>query len=414
MSKFSYLLDVATTEKQRQIINEMSSGKTTKVVSRELDVATPYIWKVIGLLKKRYNMTHAEQGEFVHTIQDPYIAKGVSTYYNKDGQPTAQWVKTQLSQEKYLELLQSSADLFYQGLPKIKTPAAKKQKYNQDIIPWFQIGDAHLGMLAHEAETGHNFDLKIAVTELMTAFQILFDDSEPCERCVINDLGDMSHYENYEGVTSHSGHALDYDGRFHKMIEAYIPLMRFIIEAALDKFKYVDVIINQGNHSRTNDIWMALLLQHVYENNERVHVLKNANVFIPYRMGKTLVMVHHTDKCKPAKLPGVMATDYSKDWGECDFRYIDTGHVHHGFVVKEHPGVLIESWNNLAATDKYAHEGGWRSKQSLTRVDRSKTFGNIGRRTLSIEEVHSRIETGLKTHVKKGYKPPVKNRVYTV
>jgi hypothetical protein len=367
-----------------------------------------------GSLRKEAALQgYSPEHDYTHTVPEPFITRGVSTYYNKEGQPSGQWVKSQLSREKFDEMLQEHVDLFFDRVPKIKTSKFSAKTYQKDIIPWFQIGDAHLGMLAHEAETGGNFDVKIAVTELMGAFQILFDECQPGERCVINDLGDFTHYENFSGVTEGHGHALDLDGRFPKMIDYYIPLMRFILDTALTKFKYVDVIINQGNHSRTNDIWMARLLDHVYIDDDRVHVLKNSNIFTPYRMGDTFVLTHHSDKCKVQKLPNVMATDYAEDWGQSKFRYIDTGHVHHSFTSKEHPGVLVESWNNLAMPDKYAHDGGWRSRQSITRVDRSRKYGNVGRRTLSVEEIRDKIQLGLIKAVK-GYKQQPVKKVYTV
>ena len=75
--------------------------------------------------------------------------------------------------------------------------------------------------------------------------------------------------------------------------------MRFIVDLALTKAANVDVIVNQGNHSRTNDMWMAVLLRAVYGHTGRVNVLNNSSPFIAYRMGKTLVMTHHSDTAKP-------------------------------------------------------------------------------------------------------------------
>jgi len=54
---------------------------------------------------------------------------------------------------------------------------------------------------------------------------------------------------------------------------------------------------------------------------------------------------------------------------------------------KEHEGARVESFNTLAAKDKYAHDGGWRSKQAMTLVFRSRTYGEIGRKTLPIQQV---------------------------
>lgn len=412
---YDNLIQYAKTPRQKEIITLLCQEGSQNKVAEILGIKQQSVYDIVACVRKHAAAQgYAPEHDYVRSVPEPFIAKGVSTYYNKEGKPTGQWVKSQLRDKEYLELLKQTADLFYSEIPRIETPTFTNGEVDKDIIPWFQIGDAHLGMLAHEAETGENFDLKIAVTELMTAFSILFAESKPCERCVINDLGDFTHYENYAAITEHSGNALDYDGRFPKMIEYYIPLMRFIIDEALKKFKFVDVIINQGNHSRTNDIWMALLLKNVYENNERVHVLRNNNVFIPYKMGRTFVMVHHSDKCRGDKLSGVMSTDYPEAWGDSNFRYIDIGHIHHHYTSKEHPGVLIESWNTLAARDKYAHEGGWRSRQSITRVDRSRKYGNVGRRTLPVEEIRDRVRDGLNKHVKNGYKHKQNKSVYTV
>jgi hypothetical protein len=156
---------------------------------------------------------------------------------------------------------------------------------------------------------------------------------------------------------------------------------------------------------------MKELLQVAYGHTKRVNVLDNSSVFIPYRMGNTFVMTHHSDKCKPKQLADVMATDFAQDWGESIHRYIDIGHIHHSMVAKEHPGVKVESWNQLAAPDKYAHDGGWRSRQCLTRVDRSKIYGEVGRRVLPVEEVRDHIIST--SGVTEGM-PPQRRTVYTV
>jgi hypothetical protein len=343
-------------------------------------------------------------------VPDGFKVTGRSTLVDMTtGEPRLEWVKTSADKERQEQMMKDAAKAFYESLPPIKPPNAPP-KYEKDIIPWFQIGDAHMGMLAHEAETGANFDLKIAERELCGAFETLFSESTPCERCVINDLGDGTHYENMSAVTEASGHRLDYDSRFPKMISVYSLSMRFIVDRALEKYRTVDVIISDGNHSTTNGIWMAELLRVAYGKSGRVNVLNNSSVFIPYRMGNTFVMVHHGHKAKGSKLIDVMATDFRQDWGETEYHYIDVGHLHHKEAVKESGGATIEMWNTLAAKDRYGHDGGWRAAQSITRVDRSKTDGEVGRRVLPIQAVRRAI---LKAHGDH-YCPPERRLVHAV
>lgn len=340
--------------------------------------------------KKAAAQGYSPDHDMVHVVPDPFVVKGISSYYGPDGKLRGQWVKSSMDTQKQIEAIQEAVSAFYADQQPV-APQPAPVDVNTDIIPWFEIGDAHFGMLAHAAEVGENFDLKIAEQDMREAFARVINEVPACERCVINDLGDFTHYENFDAKTEASGIDLDFDSRFPKMIKIYSRTMRFIIDRALTRFQTVDVIINQANHSRTNDIWMAELLRVAYP--ERVNVLNNDTVFIAYRMGRTFVMVHHSDKCKPKDLAGVMATDFAKDWGETRYRYIDIGHIHHSMVSKEHPGVQIESFNQLAGADKWAHDHGYRNRKSITVIQRSKTYGEISRRTLSIEEVRDRLGT---------------------
>jgi hypothetical protein len=376
-------LDLLTKHDGKLSAAAREAGRHRRVVERAVEAAS----------RRAAVQGYSPQHDMTNPAPAPFVVKGVSTYYDANGRPQAQWVKTRLDDQLWKEAIRNELGSLIETLPVFKSREAPLD-YQTDIIPWIQIGDAHLGMLAHEAECGESFDLKICVADLVSSFGQLIDELPNCERLVINDVGDFTHYENMRGETEASGHKLDYDGRFPKMIRAYRQVMQWIVEKALTKAQHVDVIVNQGNHSRTNDIWMAELLRAVYGPSGRVHVLNNDSVFIAYRMGNTLVMTHHSDQCKPERLCDVMTTDFRKDYGETEFHYVDIGHIHHRMVMKEHPGISVESWNQLAAKDKWAHDGGYRSRRSISVVLRSKTYGEVGRRLLPIEEVRARMGLG--------------------
>jgi hypothetical protein len=333
----------------------------------------------------------------------PFVATHKSTLTDmRTGQTVLEWVKSSAARDSHTKAICDAIEGLQ--LPERKIGAPKASNLEYDVVPWVIIGDGHIGMLAHEAETGANFDIKIGVREICAAADGLIDQAPDCERMVIEDVGDLSHYENFAGVTEASGHALDFDSRFPKMVDALIEVMCYIIDRALEKAQTVDFIASQGNHSRTNDIWMARLIRKLYGHTGRVNVLNNDSPLICYRMGKTLVLCHHGDKMKPATLAGVMQSDFAVDWGETEFRYIDGGHVHHSSR-KEMAGCRHESFNNLAPRDKYANDGGWRSRQSMNLVLRSRTYGETGRITMPVEKVRDMIRANPATA--DHYVPPV-------
>jgi len=383
------------TERQAEYIDAVNQYGGKRPAARAMGIHRRMIDKgIAAVLKRAAAHGYAPDYGISSKVPEPFIVKGHSTLerINPDGsrEQVLQWTKTRIDDQAWLEAIQEAVESFVEGVEPVIVAKAPRQ-YQSDIVPWIQIGDAHFGMLAHAAETGQNFDLKIAESELCGAIGLLIDELPTSEVIVINDLGDFTHYENFKAETEASGHRLDADGRFPKMIKVYSRVMRWIIDKALTKAKRVDVIVNQGNHSRTNDIWMAELLRVAYGNSGRVNVLNNDSVFIGYRMGNTLVMTHHSDQCRPQNLVGVMTNDFREDYGETEFHYIDIGHIHHKMVAKEHPGVVIESFNILAAPDKYAHDHGYRSRQCITVVLRSRTYGEVGRRVLGIKEVRDRL-----------------------
>lgn len=318
-------------------------------------------------------------------VAEGFTLKGYSEF-TKTEHGTPIWLKTVKAEQDYW---QGVADAISTIEPVQDVPLPTGLP-DGDVIPWLQIGDAHIGMLASEEETGANFDISIGEREICAAAAALIDAAPPCRRMVINDLGDGTHYETFKAETEASGHSLDQDTRYWKMIRAYIRITRFIVERALAKAETVDYICNQGNHSRSNDIWIAATVDALYGQTGRVNVLKNETPFIAYRMGKTLVVIHHGDKAKPEKFRDIVVSDFGADWGETEFRYLDGGHVHHS-QRKELAGCIFESWNNLAPRDKYAHDGGWRSKACMTLVLRSRSYGEVGRHVMPIERVRDLI-----------------------
>lgn len=396
------------TVRQLEILEAYTKHGSQAKAAAALGIDRRNVQRAMELVRKKAALQgYSPEHFWTHIVPSTHYAKGVSTYFPKTETTPAAWVKANVRQEAYNELVKGAIAEFLEDVDPIPVAPAPLD-FQTDVIPWIQIGDGHIGMLAHCAETGQNFDLKIAERELCTAIAMLIDEMPPCARIVINDLGDMTHYDNIAGKTSHSGHDLDYDGRMHKMLRVYVRTMRFIVDRCLAKAAHVDVIVNQGNHSAVNDLWMRELLEVAYGPSGRVTVLDNSNIFIPYRMGNTLVMTNHTDKCAVKDLVGVMISDFREDFGQTEFHYIDTGHVHHRFVAKEYPSVVVESWNHLAANDKYSHEMGYRSRQLITVVLRSRTFGEVGRRVLPIQEVRARLDR------QKQSTTPARRAVHTV
>lgn len=383
--EYENLLQYCNTDNQRAVIQAIIDKGSFRKAAIFLDRAQSSVGEIVAKVKARAakNADLPECG-LSNPMAPGFELKGYSVL-TKTPSGDSIWLKA----EKHKDFVDNVVSAALRGaasdISSIKIPKFLGTNLDTDIIPWFNIGDGHIGVVAFESEVGYENGIDTTKRELLGAMLTLIDEAPKTERCVINDLGDMTHYQGMKGL-SESGHMLDYEKRFPVMIDVYTSVMTSIVTHALKKFKYVDVIINQGNHSRTNDLWMAIFLRSMFEHTGRLHVLRNENVFIPYRMGNTFIMTHHGDRTTPDKLAGVMLSDYADDCGEAVYRYAWTAHTH-TMKATETNGIVWESWNQMNRGDLYSHEHGWRSRKCLTRVDMSRTYGDVGRKPIPIERV---------------------------
>jgi hypothetical protein len=378
------------TETQIKYLEAVKKHGGQNAAARALGVAKSSVNEAIATYRKEAARRGHAPGHFNDGVA-PGFVMGKVTIQRGPGGVERVWERQSPDAEATASLIREGVAAFMET--PIIVPAFACPDPSYDVVPWIQIGDAHIGMLAHEAEAGADFNVQIAEREMCAAFRLLIDQIEPCERIVVNDLGDRDHIENTEKLTARSRVPLDAE-RPRLMIRTSSKVMRFVIDLALTKARNVDVIINQGNHSRFGDLYMNELLTVAYAESGRVNVIDNESVFIGYRMGKTLVMTHHSDRCPVERLAGVMMSDFKQDFAETTFHYIDIGHIHHKTVAKERDGIVIESWNTLARGDKWHKESGYRARQSMSLVFRSRTYGDIGRRTVPIQMVYDAIRRG--------------------
>lgn len=313
-----------------------------------------------------------------------YHVKGVSTYYDKDGVVKGQWVKSQKDQEHQIALLLDAVQEISEPFraKSVKVPCPKQT--SKDTLTIYPMGDPHLGMYAWAAETGNDFDLNIAETNLVAAVDRLVGLAPNSELGVVVNLGDFFHSDSADNQTRKSGNPLDVDTRWAKVLQVGIRTMRRCIDKALEKHKKVMVINEIGNHDDHSAIVLSLCLAQYYENNPRVEVDTSPSPFHWIRFGKCLIGVTHGNNTKPDMLPGIMAADRSKDWGETQHRYWYTGHVHHD-TLKEFPGCTVETFRTLAARDAWHHKSGYRAGRDMKCDIIHKDHGRVCRHIVGIE-----------------------------
>lgn len=381
--------DYANGPEQEKVAKLLDKGVTSsrqiaKELSKDDGAVRGYIRKIKARAAKK---GHAPEHDMTHTVPDGYAVKGTSTLYGDDGKPKLQWVKTNQDAERQLELMKEAIAALSEDLPRLpSTLSSINNTFDKNLLAVYPLGDPHIGVMTWAEETGQDWDLKIAEEKFCNVFHRLVLTAPKCDEAVVVNLGDFFHSDNMEAVTSRSGHHLDMDGRFAKMIRVGFKIMRQMIDSALSHHKTVRVINATGNHDDTSSLFLSVALANMYEDEPRVIVDDSPTPFHYVEWGRCMFGVHHGHSCKPAMLPGVMAADQPEMWGRTTYRYWYTGHIHHD-TKKEYAGVTQESFRTLAAKDAYATWGGYRSGQDSKCIVLHKEFGEVERHTVNLAMV---------------------------
>lgn len=316
---------------------------------------------------------------------DGFRVRGTSTLYDADGKLRAQWVKTAAEQDDRIQLVLDAARDIAKSYRGAHDPTSAPLIADEDLLCVYPFGDPHFGMYAWDEEAGENFDLTIAERDLVTAVDHLVNLAPPAKNALIISLGDLFHADGKTAQTT-AGTRVDVDTRYGKVLAVVIRAMRRCIDRALEKHETVSVICASGNHDDLSSLVLAVCLAQYYEREPRVKVDTSPAKFYWHRFGKNLIGVHHGDTAKAVTLPGIMACDRKKDWGETDHRYFYCGHVHHESV-KEYPGVIIESFRTLAPKDAWHANAGYRSGRDLRLDIIHREDGKIQRHIVGIQQI---------------------------
>lgn len=321
-------------------------------------------------------------------LPEPFILKGRSVLRKLDpvtGQrvEVLSWDKTTVDDEKLRELRQAAYDAMAETLPRLEATPGPDQAADH-LCNLYTLTDSHVGMLAWRLEGGADWDLKIAEQTLTGCFEQMVLSSPAATSCVVNQLGDWMHSDSLAPVTPTSGHIVDQDGRFSKMVAVAIRVLRRVIDLALTRHQKVYVVMAEGNHDMASSVWLRLMFAAIYENEPRLQVIDSELPYYVHQHGQTMLAFHHGHLKKNDQLPLLFASQYPVMWGATTKRYAHCGHRHHE-EIKEHSGMKVIQHSTLAARDAYAARGGWMSERQCTAYTYHAMHGQVGSVTISPE-----------------------------
>lgn len=317
-------------------------------------------------------------------VPDGHTIKGISALIGPDGRELAKWVKTKetgVDPKAFVEELEKH---FAEFKPSAVQRPLASHKYD-DQLTLYPFADPHYGLLSWHRDTGQNWDLKHAVAIMESTFARVIARTPPTKHAILLVGGDILHSQNHENTTARSGHALQVDGRFPKVLLTACESIVRIADLIAANHETLEIIAIPGNHDPEAAYAVQFFLHAWYRNEPRVSVDLDTSLFRIREYGAVMLATTHGHTIRAAQMPEVMAAREPEIWGRTRARFIHTFHVHHkSKPVDTVGGCTVETHEIMAPQDDWHFNKGFLSGRSQKSITYHKERGMIGSVTESI------------------------------
>lgn len=326
-----------------------------------------------------------EPGDVFEMPATHFLGK-MTVQRDASGRVIQDWIRAMPDDIAREAAMKAAVAAFTSELPRAAPSDLLPLARNEDLLNQYTVTDLHFGSLSWGEETGTDYDLKIAEELLLDWFAAAIRMSPDAHTAVLAQIGDLLHFDSLESVTPTSRHVIDADSRFAKIVRVVIRTLRRILGMLLLKHQRVHIIMADANHDPASEIWLREMFAAFYENEPRLSVDRSPSTYYAYEWGDVALFYHHGHRRKVKDVDSVFVSDFRELYGKTRFAYAHLGHLHSDELLSTNL-MKVERHETLAGRSSYEANGGWRAGRSAKVITYSKSFGEVGRITLTPEMV---------------------------
>ena len=384
------LLPFCTTERQKEILEELKTAPSITQGAKNVNADRRYVHRLLKRLEeKAASQGVAPHRDVNHRTLEGFNAKRISTAFKEDGSIALQWVIQEPEKRDLRQKIDAMVDGLRDDLIGFKKPVEPPKIVDTDYCAQYLVGDHHFGMLA-SAETkmpgdDDNWDIKIATQVLIDSVDRLSTRVGNAHTGVLVNVGDFFHEDGKQMTTA--GTPVDVDTRINRTFRLAGRLFQTLIDKMLEVHQEVVVINVRGNHDSDIACHLSSCLDLLYDKEPRVKVLKNYSKFIHWEWENNLFIYHHGDRVKHEQILQAVVTNLDEEWSRCKNRYCHMGHIHHQ-MSKEIGSLIFEHFSSLTSTDQWHSDSGYGANRSMTAIVYHKKNGEDSRVKITIDALN--------------------------
>lgn len=147
------LLEFCETERQKEILLARINSSNNKEAAAKVGIGVRNLQFALSRIRKNAaKQGYSPDHDMHHSVPEGFVAKGVSTLYDDEGNVKVQWVKSNLQQQDQLEQIKNALDEFLEH-QKNKSPFIAKPKKKLRVTNWPLLISAMLILVCTHIKT---------------------------------------------------------------------------------------------------------------------------------------------------------------------------------------------------------------------------------------------------------------------
>jgi hypothetical protein len=394
MVDYNQLLNYCVTANEAVYIQSLIDGyaenKTHVEISRAIGVADSTLRRAVARISKRAAVQGVQPENGLNKpLFDPYILKGTSTLYDKNGDKKLEWVKTTINPNTIKQVMLDMVAALKEDIPHNPVnPTSDITNHDDQLLNLHVLADYHLGSFSWGEINGSGSDWTTETAErfIVEWFRQSIVSAPNARVGVLLNLGDLLSSDSVDPVTPTSKHLLDIDVKYQQMVRVVIKVIRQIVEMMRAKYEKVILVNVAGNHDFSSTMWMKEFFSVFYEACDDVEVDNTPDIYHVIEHGDVAIFAHHGHKRGVKDIPNVFVSKFREIYGRTKFAYAHLGHFHHQ-EVKENNLMVVEQHRTMVAPDAYATNGGYKAGRSAYVITYHKAFGEVSRINIGAEMI---------------------------
>lgn len=324
-------------------------------------------------------------------VPEGHVVKGVSALEDGNGNVIQRWTKTQAgvrSTDDFIEAARLAAEAHALDPARESPVWTPPENSEADLLNFYPLPDLHLGQHLNGATAEETWDLETGIAVCLALFEDLIRRSPPARSAVILGGGDLLHADDDTRETRKSRNRLEVAEPYPVILGKVEHMMVRMVEAALGKYESVTVRVLPGNHDPDSAIAVSHFLSAWFRDNARVVVDTDPGLFWFFQWGQVMLGATHGHEAKTNEMPGIMAADRRRMWGDTEMAYAHGFHIHHKtHSAGEEAGCSWETHQTPAPRDAYHQGKNYRSGRSLCTISYDRKFGEVERTPATVRRV---------------------------